>query len=259
MRRSFPLLRHGRADQHVRGLADQRHAPGQTVKDGESAAYPALFGVLTAGSAYAVFAVWRTSVVIPAPKRVAAAVIVSSVIAIANFGYQNLFQPYQRQTQPLITVSMGKPVLSKDRKAFAVPVDITLRNRSDVGLLVLGTEFHAMGKHGAAEPEGPAPPAVASRRRAVERVLGSEPALPPGDAPARRVGRGKTLDAPWKYGRVERHLRHASGGATAHRTRRTTRWRSMPPRASRARTGSCCSRRSTSWRTPGVGKGSPDG
>ncbi|WP_328389968.1 hypothetical protein OHS81_34770 [Streptomyces sp. NBC_00400] len=118
----------------------------QTLKDGESAAYPALFGVLTAGSAYAVFAVWRTSVVVPAPKRVAAAVVVSSVIAVANFGYQNLFQPYQRQTQPLITVSMGKPVLSKDRTAFAVPVDITLRNHGDVGFYVLGTEFHAMGK-----------------------------------------------------------------------------------------------------------------
>ncbi|MFG2494319.1 hypothetical protein ACGFSD_25190 [Streptomyces caniferus] len=118
----------------------------QTVKDGESATYPALFGVLTAGSAYAIFAVWRTSVVIPAPKRVAAAVIVSSVIAIANFGYQNLYQPNQRQTQPLITVSMGRPVLSKDRSAFAVPVDITLRNHGDVGFYVLGTEFHAMGK-----------------------------------------------------------------------------------------------------------------
>jgi len=118
----------------------------QTVKDGESTTYPVLFGVLTAGSAYAVFAVWRTSVAIPAPKRVAAALIVSSVIAIANFGYQNLYQPYQRQTRPLITVAMGKPVLSKDRTAFAVPVDITLHNHGDVGFYVLGTEFHAMGK-----------------------------------------------------------------------------------------------------------------
>lgn len=118
----------------------------QTVKNGESAAYPVLFGALTAGSACAVFAVWRTSVVIPAPKRVAAALIVSSVIAVANFGYENLYQPYQRQTRPLITVSMGKPVLSKDRTAFAVPVDITLHNHGDVGFYVLGTEFHAMGK-----------------------------------------------------------------------------------------------------------------
>lgn len=118
----------------------------QTVKNGDSAAYPALFGALTAGSACAVFAVWRTSVVIPAPKRVAAALSVSSVIAIANFGYQDLYQPFQRQTRPLITLSMGKAVLSKDRKAFAVPVDITLQNNGDVGFYVLGTEFHVMGK-----------------------------------------------------------------------------------------------------------------
>ncbi|MER6979352.1 hypothetical protein [Streptomyces carpinensis] len=119
---------------------------GETVRDGDSATYRALFAALTAGSAWAVFAVWRTSVVIPAPKRVAAAVIVSSVIAIANFGYQNLYQPYQRQTRPLLKLSMGQPVLSQDRKAFAVPVDITLENHGDVGFYVLGTEFHAMGE-----------------------------------------------------------------------------------------------------------------
>ncbi|MFI0229788.1 hypothetical protein [Streptomyces sp. NPDC017086] len=118
----------------------------ETIKEGESHVYPVLFGVLTAGSVWAVFAVWRASVSVPAPKRLAAAVIVPTVIAIGNFGYQNLYLPYQRETRPLITLSLGKAVLSKDRKAFAIPVDITLRNRSDVGFYVLGTEFHAMGQ-----------------------------------------------------------------------------------------------------------------
>ncbi|MFE7234163.1 hypothetical protein ACWCRF_28775 [Streptomyces sp. NPDC002405] len=118
----------------------------ETAKDGDSPTYPALFGALAAGAAWAVFAVWRTSVVIPAPKRVAAALIVSSVIAIANFGYQNLFQPYERQTRPLLKLSLGKPVLRQDRKAFAVPVDITIENHGTVGFYVLGTEFHAMGE-----------------------------------------------------------------------------------------------------------------
>lgn len=117
----------------------------EMVRDGDSKWFPALFAALSAGSAWAVATVWRTSVVIPAPKRVAAAVIVSSVIAVANFGYQNLYVPYQRETRPLITLSMGKAVLSKDRKAFSVPVDITLRNSGSVGFYVLGTEFHAMG------------------------------------------------------------------------------------------------------------------
>lgn len=116
------------------------------LKNGDLVAYQALFGALTAGSAWAVFAVWRTSVVIPAPKRVAAALIVSSVIAIANFGYQNLYQPSHRGARPLIRLTVGNPVLNQDRKAFAVPVDIRLENHSDVGFFVLGTEIHAMGE-----------------------------------------------------------------------------------------------------------------
>ncbi|MFF2125492.1 hypothetical protein ACFVW1_08825 [Streptomyces olivochromogenes] len=118
----------------------------ETLKDGDSAAYPALFGALTAGSAWVVIAVWRTSLVIPAPKRVAAALIVSTAIAIANFSYQNLYQPYQNETRPLIKLSTGKPVPSKDHKAFAIPVDIVIENHGNVGFYVLGTEFHAMGE-----------------------------------------------------------------------------------------------------------------
>ncbi|WP_306189129.1 MULTISPECIES: hypothetical protein [unclassified Streptomyces] len=119
----------------------------ETTKYGDSTTYSALFAALTAGSAWAVVAVWRTSVVIPAPKRVAAAVIVSSVITIANFGYQNLYQPNQRETRPLLKLSTGKPDVSQDGKAFAIPVDITFENHGAVAFYVLGTEFHAMAEH----------------------------------------------------------------------------------------------------------------
>ncbi|MFE9450865.1 hypothetical protein [Streptomyces sp. NPDC006739] len=118
----------------------------EIVKGGDSAAYRALFCALAAGSLWAVVAVWRTSVVIPAPKRVTMALLVSSVLAIANFGYQNLYQPSQREVRPVIRLAMGSPVTSKDGKAFSLPVDITVENHSDVGFYVLGTEFHAMGE-----------------------------------------------------------------------------------------------------------------
>ncbi|MEU8032180.1 hypothetical protein AB0C13_26680 [Streptomyces sp. NPDC049099] len=118
----------------------------ETWKDGDSTVYKALFGVLTAGSTWAVFAVWRTSVMVPAPKRVAVAVIVPSLIAVANFGYQSLYQPYERETRPIITLSVGKAELSTDRKAFAVPVNITLQNRGERSFYVLGSEFHVMAQ-----------------------------------------------------------------------------------------------------------------
>ncbi|MFG2934356.1 hypothetical protein [Streptomyces sp. NPDC048282] len=124
-----------------------------TWKDGDSVFYTSVFAVLATGSAAAAFAVWRTSVMVPTPKRVAVAVIVPSVIAVANFGYQNLYQPNERDTRPVITLSMGKPVLSKDRKAFAVPVDITLQNRGERSFYVLGSEFHAMGQRVGLSPK----------------------------------------------------------------------------------------------------------
>ncbi|MEV7244466.1 hypothetical protein [Streptomyces sp. NPDC093248] len=116
------------------------------LKDGDSNLYLALFCVLTAGSLGAVFAVWRTSVVIPAPKRVAATLIVTSLIAVGNFGYQNLFMPSQREADPVIRLTTGTPVTSRDHKAFSIPVDITMENRSEVAFYVLGDIFHAMGQ-----------------------------------------------------------------------------------------------------------------
>ncbi|MEU8843322.1 hypothetical protein AB0D97_30040 [Streptomyces roseus] len=116
------------------------------ILNSDSLFYKVLFGLLTAGSAWAVFAVWRTLTKIPAPKRVATAVIVSSVFAIANFGYQNLYLPSLHGARPAIKLTMGEPELSMDGKSFAVPVNITLENRSEVGFYVLGAEFHAMGQ-----------------------------------------------------------------------------------------------------------------
>lgn len=118
----------------------------ETFRDGDSTLYRVLFSLLTAGSAWAVLTVWRTSVVIPSPKRVAAALVVSSALAVANFGYQYLYQPSQHGSRPLVSITVGEPVLGKDRKKFVVPVDIKIENRSDMGFYVLGTEFHAMGE-----------------------------------------------------------------------------------------------------------------
>ncbi|MFH9400401.1 hypothetical protein ACH4JS_11470 [Streptomyces sp. NPDC017638] len=118
----------------------------ETWKDGESLLYLVVWSLLAAGSACAVVMVYQSRISIPAPRRLAAAVIGSAVLAAANFGYEHLFQPTQRGAKPLISLSVGKAVIRRDRDAFAVPVDIKLENHSDVGFYMLGTEFHTMGE-----------------------------------------------------------------------------------------------------------------
>ncbi|MFD8263285.1 hypothetical protein ACFV19_31240 [Streptomyces griseoluteus] len=123
------------------------------LNNGDSWFFKALFSLLTAGSAWAVFAVFRTSVVIPAPKRVAATLIVTTAIAVANFGYQNLYQPSQHEAQPVIELTVGNPMTNPDNKVFSVPVDIKMENLGDAAFYVLSSEFHAMGERVPLSPQ----------------------------------------------------------------------------------------------------------
>ncbi|MFE5402749.1 hypothetical protein ACFQ9Z_15465 [Streptomyces sp. NPDC056580] len=118
----------------------------QVWNDGEKVGYKVLSVVLILSSLSAVVLVWRRLDEIPTPKRVAAALIVSALVAVANFSYQYLFQPYRREATPLVQLNPGKAVLSADGMVLSVPVDIKLVNHNDMGFYVLGAEFHAMGE-----------------------------------------------------------------------------------------------------------------
>ncbi|WP_208036350.1 hypothetical protein [Streptomyces cyanogenus] len=118
----------------------------QTWNDGEKVVYKVLSIVLSVASLSTVILVWRRLDEIPTPRRVAAALIVSTLVAVANFSYQYLFQPYRREATPLVQLNVGKAVFSADHSVFSVPVDIKLVNHSDMGFYVLGAEFHAMGE-----------------------------------------------------------------------------------------------------------------
>lgn len=117
-----------------------------TITVGDSAGYLTLWCVLAAGSAWAVITIYRTSVVIPAPRQVALTALVSTALAVTNFGYVQLYQPYRREPRPELQVKFDAPVFRQDRRAFALPVVFTFENRSDVGLYVLGTTFTVMGR-----------------------------------------------------------------------------------------------------------------
>ncbi|MFI2759000.1 hypothetical protein ACH5A3_09025 [Streptomyces echinatus] len=118
----------------------------QTWRNGEKIGYPIVIGLLVLGSLWAVVSVWRRLEEVPTPKRVGLALIFPAVLAVANFSYQYLYQPYRREAVPLVQLSVGKAMFSEDRKAFSVPVDIKVVNHSDVSFYVLGAEFHAMGE-----------------------------------------------------------------------------------------------------------------
>lgn len=117
-----------------------------TLRDGDSTAYLLLWCILVAGSAWTAVTVYRTPLIIPAPKRIAAAVILSGSVAVANFGYTELYQPYQTEANPALDITLGQPILRADRKAFALPITVKFENRSNVGLYMLACEFHVMGR-----------------------------------------------------------------------------------------------------------------
>ncbi|MFE2585308.1 hypothetical protein [Streptomyces sp. NPDC059378] len=124
-----------------------------TFKDMDRPAFRVLWCLITAACAWASYAVWRTLAEIPAPRRVAATVILASAVTLANFGYDRVYQPNHQGARPVIEVATRTPVLTKDGTAFAVPVDIKIKNASDVGFYVLGTEFHAMGERARISPK----------------------------------------------------------------------------------------------------------
>ncbi|MGW2826734.1 hypothetical protein ACWC24_38010 [Streptomyces sp. NPDC001443] len=124
-----------------------------TFKDIDRPVFRVLWCLITVACAWAGYAVWRTLAEIPAPRRVAATVILASGVTLANFGYDRVYQPNHQGARPVIEVATRTPVLTKDGKAFAVPVDIKIKNASDVGFYVLGTEFHAMGERARISPK----------------------------------------------------------------------------------------------------------
>lgn len=123
-----------------------------TVKDGlDAVGYFVLWCALIAGSVWACYTVYRTSVSIPAPKTVGLAAIVSASVAIANFGYTQLYLPYQQEPRPILQAEFGTPTLSADRQNFALPVTFRFENRSNVGLYLLGSAFTVAGRRAIVE------------------------------------------------------------------------------------------------------------
>ncbi|MFE5586275.1 hypothetical protein [Kitasatospora sp. NPDC056531] len=118
-----------------------------TLMDGDWTVYLPIWAALTVGSGWALFTLLRSpGVVILAPKHLAVAAAAGAVVTAANFGYTQLYKPYQSQINPLLDVGFGDPTFTSDGSAVAFPVNMRIENRSSVPLYILGAEYFVWGR-----------------------------------------------------------------------------------------------------------------
>jgi hypothetical protein len=127
------------------------------VRDGDRREYVFYWAVLLIGSLWAVYAIYRTRLPMFGPARLTVALVVSSGLAVANFGYAQLYLPYAKSVNPMLEVSFGTPVLNPNSDIAALPVGVKFTNRSSIGLYILGAEYMILGRKAAASPVGRAP------------------------------------------------------------------------------------------------------
>jgi hypothetical protein len=128
------------------------------LNDGERNVYIVYWAVLLVGSVLAAFAVYRTRLTVFGTARITVALGVSAVIAVANFGYTQLYLPYSRSANTMLQAGFGTPVLSKTQDMVALPVDVKITNRGDVGLYILAAEYMVLGRKATLSPAGRAQP-----------------------------------------------------------------------------------------------------
>lgn len=100
------------------------------------------------------WAVWGTWVVvrekawqgIPHPKKVAAGVLATALLAAANFAYSAAYQPYAAHVQVTLSAEFGKPELDPREPVIHVPVTFSLQNTGKVPVNVISSVFWVHGR-----------------------------------------------------------------------------------------------------------------
>lgn len=86
---------------------------------------------------------WRG---IPHPKRVAAGVVATALLAGTNFAYSAAYQPYAAQVQMTFNAKFGKPELDPREPVIHVPVTFSLHNTGKVSFNVIASVFWVSGR-----------------------------------------------------------------------------------------------------------------
>jgi hypothetical protein len=127
------------------------------LRDGDRTMYLIFWAVLLAGSLWTVYAVYRTRLPSFGPAKLTLAIILSSGLAVANFGYAQLYLPYSQAVSTLLEVSFGTPTLNGNASVVALPISVKLTNRGKVGVYVLGADYEVKGRKAIVNPVGRPP------------------------------------------------------------------------------------------------------
>ncbi|GAA3440845.1 hypothetical protein [Planomonospora venezuelensis] len=124
------------------------------IRDGEQKRYLFYWLVLAAGSAWALYVSYRTDILIPAPKRFGIAVMATTVVAVTDFGYSQLYEPYEQPTNIVFEASLGDPVYTSESTVVSLSAEIKIVNDGKTGIYVLATEYQVLGRRAVVRPDG---------------------------------------------------------------------------------------------------------
>ncbi|MFI8191469.1 hypothetical protein ACIF8T_22050 [Streptomyces sp. NPDC085946] len=114
---------------------------------GEYTHYLWLWPILLAWSLWSLWMLHRQNIwrEVLHPKGVAAGVVASTLLAVANLAYSQVYLPYATTSALPLQVEFGKPNLNENGEVLHVPTRIRYKNSGKVRLYVLGGMWRIYG------------------------------------------------------------------------------------------------------------------
>ncbi|MEU2589213.1 hypothetical protein ABZ612_41870 [Streptomyces avermitilis] len=87
--------------------------------------------------------VWRR---IPQPKKFAVGVLLSGVLAVANFAYTQIYKPYAQSSKLELTTTFGRASITPDGKSVSLPLYMHMANKGEVSLYIAGSLYQVTAR-----------------------------------------------------------------------------------------------------------------
>ncbi|MFE1874469.1 hypothetical protein ACFW9N_26885 [Streptomyces sp. NPDC059496] len=104
--------------------------------------------VLFPWSCWALWQIHRSGVwgILPRTKSLAVGAVATSLLAVANFTYAQIYQPYNSPALVTATAEFGKVITLKEGGAAAISLRLRVKNTGKVGVYILGSLYHVAGE-----------------------------------------------------------------------------------------------------------------